>query len=104
MNREEKLKLFLAEAELETQAIRGGQERSQHGEHAEAMYLTSSYVFESAAGAAARFSGEDKGNVYTRYTNPTVANFEQRLALMVFHCIHVSLLQLPLTPFLYVEN
>lgn len=82
MNREEKLKLFLAEAELETQAIRGGQERSQHGEHAEAMYLTSSYVFESAAGAAARFSGEDKGNVYTRYTNPTVANFEQRLALM----------------------
>jgi len=67
---------------LETQAVRGGQSRSMEREHSEAMYLTSSYVFETAAEAAATFSGEREGNVYSRYTNPTVANFEKRLALM----------------------
>lgn len=80
--RELALKAALEDAHTQTQAIRAGQERSQHGEHSEAMYLTSSYVFDSAASAAARFSGDEAGNVYTRYTNPTVANFEQRLALM----------------------
>lgn len=64
----------------ETQAVRAGQARSAQGEHSEALYLTSSFVFESAAQAAARFSGEAPGNVYSRFTNPTVATFEERLA------------------------
>jgi len=67
---------------MDTQAIRAGQIRSAEGEHAEAMFLTSSFVFESAAEAAARFSGEQAGNVYSRYTNPTVRNFEQRIAIL----------------------
>lgn len=65
-----------------TLAVRAGQTRSPEGEHAEALYLTSSYVFEDSAEAAARFSGDDDGNVYSRYTNPTVRNFEKRLAAM----------------------
>jgi O-succinylhomoserine sulfhydrylase len=65
-----------------TQAIRAGFERSPHGEHSEPLYLTSSYVFDSAEQAAARFAGSDVGNVYSRYTNPTVAVFEQRLAAL----------------------
>ena len=69
-------------ANIDTLAVRAGQERSPEGEHSEAMFLTSSYVFTSAADAAARFSGESPGNVYSRYTNPTVRNFEQRLAAM----------------------
>lgn len=56
---------------LETLAVRAGQERSQFGEHAEALYLTSSFVFENAAQAARRFSGEEEGNVYARFSNPT---------------------------------
>ncbi|MEW5249073.1 O-succinylhomoserine sulfhydrylase [Microbulbifer discodermiae] len=67
---------------LETLAVRAGQSRSGEGEHAEAMYLTSSYVFPSAAEAAARFSGDNPGNVYSRYTNPTVRMFEQRIAAL----------------------
>ena len=66
----------------ETLAVRAGQERSQFNEHAEALYLTSSYVFESAAQAAARFSGEEEGNVYSRFTNPTVSMFQARLAAL----------------------
>ncbi|HNJ77632.1 MAG TPA: PLP-dependent transferase, partial [Azospira sp.] len=57
---------------LETLAVREGIERSQFNEHSEALYLTSSFVFDSAAQAAARFSGEEEGNVYSRFTNPTV--------------------------------
>jgi O-succinylhomoserine sulfhydrylase len=72
----------LAEAKLDTLAIRAGQTRSPEGEHSEAIFATSSYVFESAEQAAARFSGEEEGNVYSRYTNPTVRCFEQRLAAM----------------------
>jgi O-succinylhomoserine sulfhydrylase len=64
----------------ETLAVRAGQQRSQFNEHAEALYLTSSYVFDSAAQAAARFAGEDHGNVYSRFTNPTVSAFQTRLA------------------------
>ncbi|HPT51354.1 MAG TPA: O-succinylhomoserine sulfhydrylase [Accumulibacter sp.] len=67
---------------LETLAVRAGQERSQFNEHSEAMYLTSSFVFDSAAQAAARFSGEEEGNVYSRFTNPTVAVFQDRLAAL----------------------
>lgn len=65
-----------------TQAIRAGFERSAFGEHSEPLFLTSSYVFDSAEQAAARFAGSDVGNVYSRYTNPTVAVFEQRLAAL----------------------
>lgn len=66
----------------ETLAVRAGQERSQFGEHSEALYLTSSFVFKSAAQAAKRFSGEEEGNVYARFSNPTVSMFEQRLAAL----------------------
>ncbi len=65
-----------------TQAIRAGFERSSFGEHSEPLYLTSSYVFDSAEQAAARFAGSDEGNIYSRYTNPTVSVFEQRLAAL----------------------
>jgi O-succinylhomoserine sulfhydrylase len=65
-----------------TRAVRAGYVRSHEGEHAEAMFLTSSFVFDSAAEAAARFSGDEAGNIYSRFTNPTVKTFEQRLAAM----------------------
>lgn len=65
-----------------TLAVRIGQERSQFGEHSEALYLTSSFVFKDAAQAARRFSGEESGNVYARFSNPTVTTFEQRLAVL----------------------
>lgn len=68
--------------DLDTLAVRAGQERSQFGEHAEALYLTSSFVFKSAAQAAARFSGEEEGNVYARFSNPTVTNLQERLAAL----------------------
>jgi O-succinylhomoserine sulfhydrylase len=64
-----------------TLGVRAGQVRSQFQEHAEALYLTSSYVFENAAQAAERFGGGE-GMVYTRYTNPTVAMFQDRLAAL----------------------
>lgn len=67
---------------LDTLAVRSGQRRTPEAEHSEALFLTTSYVFESAADAAAHFSGAVKGNVYSRYTNPTVRNFEERLAAM----------------------
>lgn len=67
---------------LETLGVRAGQTRSQEGEHSEAIYPTSSFVFGSAAEAAARFSGEVPGNVYSRFTNPTVRMFEQRIAAL----------------------
>ncbi|MES2770379.1 MAG: O-succinylhomoserine sulfhydrylase [Pseudomonadota bacterium] len=67
---------------LDTLAVRAGGQRSQFNEHSEALYLTSSFVFTSAAQAAARFSGEEPGNVYARFTNPTVSVFEQRLAAL----------------------
>ncbi len=68
--------------ELETLALRAGTHRSQFNEHSEALYLTSSFVFDSAAQAAARFSGIEPGNVYSRFTNPTVTAFEERLAAL----------------------
>lgn len=63
-----------------TRAVREGQLRTHEDEHSEAIFPTSSYVFSSAAEAAARFSGEQPGNIYSRFTNPTVRTFEQRLA------------------------
>ena len=70
------------ELELDTLAVRTGIHRSQFNEHSEAMYLTSSFVFKNAAEAAARFSGEDAGMVYSRYTNPTVSAMQERLAAL----------------------
>ena len=67
---------------IDTLAVRAGIERSQFNEHSEALYLTSSFVFSSAAEAAARFSGEVEGNVYARFTNPTVTAMQQRLAAL----------------------
>ena len=65
-----------------TLAVRAGQVRSAENEHAEPIFTTSSYVFSSAAEAAARFSDEQPGNIYSRFTNPTVRTFEQRLAAL----------------------
>lgn len=63
-----------------TRAIREGQVRTPEGEHSDPIFPTSSFVFASAAEAAARFSGDQPGNIYSRFTNPTVRTFEQRLA------------------------
>src|ERR1035437_5254044 len=70
------------EFDFATLAVRAGQQRSQFNEHSEALYLTSSFVFDSAAQAAARFSGEEPGNVYARFTNPTVTMLQDRLAVL----------------------
>ncbi|UUY07835.1 O-succinylhomoserine sulfhydrylase [Pseudomonas sp. J452] len=67
---------------FDTLAVRAGQHRTPEGEHGEALFLTSSYVFRTAADAAARFAGEVPGNVYSRYTNPTVRAFEERMAAL----------------------
>lgn len=66
----------------ETVAIRAGYRRTPENEHSEAIFPTSSFVFANAAEAAARFGGEVPGNIYSRFTNPTVRAFEQRLAAM----------------------
>jgi len=63
-----------------TRAVREGQVRTHENEHSEPIFPTSSFVFASAAEAAARFSGEEPGNIYSRFTNPTVRTFEKRLA------------------------
>ena len=65
-----------------TQAVRVGQIRGVEGEHSEPIYTTSSFVFESAAQSAARFSYQEPGNIYSRFTNPTVRVFEERLAAL----------------------
>jgi len=67
---------------FDTLAIRAGYNRTQEAEHSEAIFPTSSYVYQSAAQAAARFSGDEPGNIYSRFTNPTVRGFEQRLAAL----------------------
>ncbi|MBV8680564.1 MAG: O-succinylhomoserine sulfhydrylase [Aquitalea sp.] len=66
----------------ETLAIRGGRESSEYREHSQALHLTSSFCYESAEQAAAMFLGEIEGYTYSRFTNPTVNAFQQRLALM----------------------
>src|SRR5271163_805065 len=65
-----------------TMAVRGGTARSHYGETAEALFMTSGYVYDSAEAAEARFQGRDSGFIYSRYANPTVAMFEDRMALM----------------------
>jgi O-succinylhomoserine sulfhydrylase len=66
--------------QFDTRAIRAGTLRTEFNEHSEALFLTSSFVFETAAQAAATFAGSDDGFVYSRFSNPTVQMFEQRLA------------------------
>ncbi|WP_333843822.1 O-succinylhomoserine sulfhydrylase [Pelomicrobium sp.] len=70
------------EFDFETRALRTGIHRSQFNEHSEALYLTSSFVFDSAAQAAARFAQQEAGYIYSRFTNPTVSAFEERLAAL----------------------
>ena len=68
--------------ELATLGVRAGQRRTEFQEHSEALFLTSSFVFDSAAQAAARFTGGEEGFVYSRFTNPTVSMFQDRLAAL----------------------
>jgi O-succinylhomoserine sulfhydrylase len=68
--------------ELATLSVRAGQRRTEFQEHSEALFLTSSFVFDSAAQAAARFTGAEEGFVYSRFTNPTVSMFQDRLAAL----------------------
>jgi len=70
----------LDELGFETRAVRAGIERTPFGEHAEPIFVTSSFVFENAAQAAARFAGDERGFVYSRFSNPTVKTFQDRLA------------------------
>lgn len=67
---------------MDTRSVRAGQRRTNEGENAEPIFVTSSFVFRDAAQAAARFAEEEAGNVYSRFTNPTVRTFEQRLAAL----------------------
>ena len=67
---------------FDTLAVRSGQQRTAELEHSEAIFATSSFVFETAAQAAARFAGDDPGNIYSRFSNPTTRAFEQRLAAL----------------------
>lgn len=77
---------------FDTRAVRSGQVRTLESEHNDPLFLTSSFVFDSARQAAARFAHEEEGNVYSRFTNPTVRTFELRLAALegVEHCIGTS--------------
>ena len=75
-------KLVNSKYDQETLAIRAGYKQTAEQENSEAIFPTSSYRFNSAKQAADRFSGEEEGNIYSRFTNPTVRAFEQRLALM----------------------
>lgn len=67
---------------LDTRSVRAGQKRTNEGENAEPIFVTSSFTFSDAAQAAARFAEEEDGNIYSRFTNPTVRTFEERLAAM----------------------
>src|SRR5574343_1613012 len=68
--------------DLETQAIRAGHKRTHEDEHSIAIFPTSSYVFDSAEDASLKFTGQLPGNIYSRFTNPTVRAFQDRLALL----------------------
>jgi len=81
-DRKQEMRAALADAELSTLAIRTGHRRTAEGEHSDAIFTTSSFVFESAAQAAARFGGDEEGNIYSRFTNPSVRLFEERMAAL----------------------
>ncbi len=70
----------MKENKFETKAIREGYKTSQEQEHSAAIFLTSSFIFDSAEQAAQRFAKEEQGNVYSRFTNPTVETFQDKLA------------------------
>ncbi len=72
----------MSEWQAETLAVRAGSLHTEFGENSEAMFLTSSFVFKNAAQAAARFGGQEPGNVYSRFTNPTVSMFQDKLAAL----------------------
>lgn len=82
MTKEEKRNTDQEPFGFDTLAVRAGQLRTAEGEHSEPIFTTSSFVFTSAAEAAARFAGESPGNIYSRFTNPTVRMFEERLAAL----------------------
>lgn len=67
---------------FETKAIRLQTERSQHREHSTPMHLTSSFVYDDAEQMRSLFAGEQKGNIYSRFTNPTVREFEEKMAAL----------------------
>ena len=72
----------MKKTKFNTDAIRAGNIRTSEGEHSEAIFLTSSFVFKNAKEAADRFSRSEEGNVYSRFTNPSVTMFEERLAAL----------------------
>ncbi len=80
--REDRIQFDLTEAELATMAVRAGQTRTMEGEHSDAIFPSSSFVYSTAREAAARFSGDEEGNIYSRFTNPTVNAFEKRIAAL----------------------
>lgn len=80
--REERIQFEGDDYAFDTLAVRAGQRRTDEGEHSDPIYLTSSYVFSSTREAAARFGGEEEGNIYSRFTNPTVQAFERRIAAL----------------------
>lgn len=80
--REERIQFEGEDYAFDTLAVRAGQRRTGEGEHSDPIYLTSSYVFSSAREAAARFNGDEEGNIYSRFTNPTVQAFERRIAAL----------------------
>ncbi|HQR50487.1 MAG TPA: O-succinylhomoserine sulfhydrylase [Methylophilaceae bacterium] len=67
---------------LETLGVRAGSAHTEFGENSEPIFLTSSFVFDNAAQAAARFGGQEPGNIYSRFTNPTVTMFQAKLAAL----------------------
>ncbi|MDP6968699.1 MAG: O-succinylhomoserine sulfhydrylase [Gammaproteobacteria bacterium] len=80
--RQQQLQALLATCDPATQAIRAGQVSGLEQEHNDAIYATSSFVYASAEQAAERFGGDTPGNVYSRFTNPTVTTFEKRMAAL----------------------
>ena len=72
----------LQSLDLATNLVHGGSTRSEFGETSEALYLTQGFVYDCAEAAEARFSGDEDGFVYSRYANPTVAMFEERMKLL----------------------
>ncbi|UTW13259.1 O-succinylhomoserine sulfhydrylase [Marinobacterium rhizophilum] len=80
--REERIQFDATGYEFATLAVRSGQQRTDEGEHGDPIFTTSSFVYSSAREAAARFGGEEEGNIYSRFTNPTVQAFERRIAAL----------------------
>tara|TARA_B110000211_G_scaffold234942_1_gene307595 strand:- start:7758 stop:8978 length:1221 start_codon:yes stop_codon:yes gene_type:complete len=80
--RQQRQKEHLKKTALGTQAIRSGTMSGLEQEHNDAIYVTSSFIYGSAEEASECFSGKTEGNIYSRFTNPTVRTFEQRIAAM----------------------